>query len=317
MPQNRNYQTPTMDMCFQFARKPLPSNLQSTSNCEGKRCSFIIDSGASVNLIDEPTYNKFDIQPELKPAKSKVFTYGSTKPMEVLGTFESDIESKTRFTCATFYVTKCTHGSLLSYQTASELSLIQICVNSIQEHDFMTVEDLKQLHPELFNGVGKLTHFQVKLHIDESVQPVAQPHRRIPSHIREKVENEIKLELEQDLIERVDGPTPWVSPLVTPPKPGQPGQIRICLDARLVNRAIQRTRYVTPTLDDIIHDLNGAKVFSKMDLKQAYKQLELHPDSRYITTFATHMGLFRYKRMVFCPLQGERNFSGNDLTDTE
>ena len=37
----------------------------------------------------------------------------------------------------------------------------------------------------------------------------------------------------------------------------------------------------------------GAKYFSKLDLAQAYHQLELHEDSRYITTFSTHIGLFR------------------------
>ncbi|CAB3987363.1 Hypothetical predicted protein [Paramuricea clavata] len=40
-------------------------------------------------------------------------------------------------------------------------------------------------------------------------------------------------------------------------------------------------------------EVNGAKFFSKIDLKQAYHQLELHPDSRFITTFSTHEGLFR------------------------
>ena len=40
-----------------------------------------------------------------------------------------------------------------------------------------------------------------------------------------------------------------------------------------------------PTLDEVVHDLNGAKVFSKLDLNQGYHQLVLHPDSRHITTF--------------------------------
>ena len=54
-----------------------------------------------------------------------------------------------------------------------------------------------------------------------------------------------------------------------------------------------------PTLDDLIADLNGAKVFSKLDMTQAYHQLEIDKDSRQITTFATHVGLFRYKRQLF------------------
>jgi len=45
--------------------------------------------------------------------------------------------------------------------------------------------------------------------------------------------------------------------------------------------------------------LNGAKVFTKLDLNQGYNQLELAPESRHITTFGTHMGLMRYKRLNF------------------
>jgi hypothetical protein len=45
--------------------------------------------------------------------------------------------------------------------------------------------------------------------------------------------------------------------------------------------------------------LNGATVFSKLDLNQGYNQLELAPESRYITTFSTHLGLMCYKRLNF------------------
>ncbi|CAB4040764.1 Hypothetical predicted protein [Paramuricea clavata] len=65
------------------------------------------------------------------------------------------------------------------------------------------------------------------------------------------------------------------------------------------NQAIKRERHVTPTIKEIIGDLNGAKVFNKLDLNQGYNQLELAPESWYITTFDTHLGLMRYKRLNF------------------
>ena len=68
---------------------------------------------------------------------------------------------------------------------------------------------------------------------------------------------------------------------------------------RRANTAIQRERHVTPTIHETILDLNGSKVFSKLDLNAGYHQLELHPDSRNITTFSTHVGLRRYKRLNF------------------
>ena len=138
--------------------------------------------------------------------------------------------------------------------------------------------------------------FQVELHIDPSVPPVTQPHRRIPFHLRKKLDAELDKLERQGIIEPVDGPTPWVSPLVVTPKPKNPDQVRVCVNMRQPSRAILRKRHITPTVDDLIHDLNGATVFSKIDLNSGYHQLQLTPDSRYITTFSTHRGVRRYTR---------------------
>ena len=145
----------------------------------------------------------------------------------------------------------------------------------------------------VFEGIGKLKEFQVKLHIDDSVPPVTQRYRRIPFHQRQKVTSAL-IELEKnDVIERVDGPTPWVSPIVVVPKPQRPGEVRICVDMREASRAIERERHPSPTMDGIVHSLNDARIFSKIDLRLGYHQLVLAEESRYITTFS------RYKRLNF------------------
>ena len=150
-----------------------------------------------------------------------------------------------------------------------------------------------------FMELGKLKNYQIKLHIDENVPPVAQPHRRVPFHVRKQLEEQLQRDEELGVIERIEGPTPWVSPIVVAPKPKSPGKVRVCVDMRQANKAIKRERHVTPTIKEMIGDLNGAKVFTKLDLNQGYNQLELAPESRYITTFGTHMGLMRYKRLNF------------------
>ncbi len=52
------------------------------------------------------------------------------------------------------------------------------------------------------------------------------------------------------MIEKADGPTPWVSPIVVVPKKGQ-NKIRICIDMRAANKAIKRKRHPTPTLNEL------------------------------------------------------------------
>ena len=68
---------------------------------------------------------------------------------------------------------------------------------------------------------------------------------------------------------------------------------------RNTNKAITHERHILPTIDELIHDLCGSTVYSKLDLRSGYPQLELVPSSRYIITFSTHAGLFRYKRLNF------------------
>ena len=75
------------------------------------------------------------------------------------------------------------------------------------------------------------------------------------------------------------------------------GDVRICTDAKLLNTAIMREIHHTPTIKEISTELNGAKIISKLDIRSAYNQLELHPDSRDITVFSAHMGLYSYKRL--------------------
>ena len=258
----------------------------------------LIDSGAAVNIISENIYNMLKPQPEMKVANIKIFSYGSKHALPIMGVFECSVKAKDRNTQATFYVLKGSGHSLLSYDTASKLGLIQI-INAVDPTIRSVSDELIDSHPELFTGIGKLKDFRVKLHINPEVQPTCQPHRRVPFHVRQKVEEELRKLEEDDIIERVTGPTPWVSPIVTPPKPKDPDQVGICVDMRQANVAIQRERHLTPTMDDVIHELNGARVFSKLDLNKGYHQLELHPDSRYITTFTTHLGLRRYKRLSF------------------
>ncbi|XP_062610353.1 uncharacterized protein K02A2.6-like [Saccostrea cucullata] len=257
--------------------------------------SVLVDTGSSINVVDECTFKKLENKVKLRKADTRVFAYGSKTTLDIMGKFQATIENKNKIEIADVYVVKGNSGSLLGYDTCVQLQIVQKIASLSDDK----IEILCQKYPKVFNGIGKLKHKQVKLHVDESVKPVSQPHRRIPFHVRKQVEKELEKLEKLDIIEKVNGPTPWVSPIVVAPKPKKPGEIRLCVDMRKANTAIQRERHVTPTIDDMILDLNGSKVFSKLDLNAGYHQLELHPDSRNITTFSTHVGLRRYKRLSF------------------
>ena len=135
----------------------------------------------------------------------------------------------------------------------SSILQLQNRSNAVSGHpgssETITDDALPRLGYTLYklHGLGKLKGRQVKIHIDETVQPVAQPHRRIPFHVGKQLEEQLEKDEQQEVIERVDGPTPWVSPIVVAPK-REPGKVRICIDMRQANKAIQRERHLTPTI---------------------------------------------------------------------
>ncbi len=73
----------------------------------------------------------------------------------------------------------------MSYSTAVDLNIVP-AINSV---DTPKTDQLVGEYSDLFHGLGKLKDKVIKLHIDESVAPVALPHRRMPFHIRKQVEN--------------------------------------------------------------------------------------------------------------------------------
>ena len=123
---------------------------------------------------------------------------------------------------------------------------------------------LLEEYADLFQGIGKMEGAQVDLHVDRTVTPVAQPHRKIPFSERTKLEAKLEKLIGDDVIEKVGEPTSWVSPVVITPK-RTANEIRLNVDMREANKAIPRTHTVMPTLEDITHELNGATVLSHLD----------------------------------------------------
>jgi hypothetical protein len=253
------------------------------------------DSGATVNILNNRDYRSLSPKPDLIPSKTKIYPYMSRSPLILSGKFEAELRNGDNVCQETIYVVQGHSSSVISWRTSQQLNLIKAAnaVNHQKSPDFLSE------FPNVTNGLGAYIGDPVRVHVNHDIKPVAQPHRRIPFHVRKKVEEKLMQLKDADIIERSEGPTPWVSPIVVVPKPRNPQDIRICVDMRSANRAIVRERHIIPTIDDIAVDLNGCKMFSKLDLTQGYHQILLHPDSRYITTFSTHIGLWQYKRLNF------------------
>lgn len=112
---------------------------------------------------------------------------------------------------------------LLGKNTATALGVLHIgpkvSVNAIQltqTTDFCA--QLKEQYKGCFEGLGKLRYFQLSIHLDSSASPVAQAVCRLPFSVRKPVKEKLQQLENMDVTEKVEGPTPWISPLVVMPK---------------------------------------------------------------------------------------------------
>lgn len=133
------------------------------------------------------------------------------------------------------HVVKGNAMNLMSCETSEKLAFVKFAC-AIQQPK----EDIVREYEDRFEGIGKMTDAKVQLNINKDVKPIAQKSRRIPFHLRDQVEKEIERLKEFDIIEDATGATLWASPLVIVHKTD--GQIRVCLDSRAINTAIERER---------------------------------------------------------------------------
>jgi len=86
------------------------------------------------------------------------------------------------------------------------------------------------------------------------------------------------------------------------------GSLRLCVNLSDVNKAIILDTYPLPTMDELTERIAGSTVFSKVDLLWGYLQLELAEDRRYLTSFVTHEGVYRFHSLPFGLASGPSAF---------
>ena len=160
-------------------------------------------------------------RPTLQPHSPMNYEYGSRSTLPVIGNFCTHVIHKNANTMSTFHVvktdSKLTHANLLCDETAQKLGILQFALSFSMSANVTPMNVCEQF-PKLFaDGVSKLSDTKIKLRIDPSVQPVSQRHRLIPLHVRKDTEAELDRLEKLDIIEKVDGPTPWVSPISPTP----------------------------------------------------------------------------------------------------
>ena len=111
---------------------------------------------------------------------------------------------------------------------------------------------------------------------------------------------------EHKIIKGIHIPTDWCASIEAVPKDN--GTVRICVDLTKLNENVRRQNLPMPTTDQLLADLAGTTVYTKLDCNKGFHQIPLSKESQELTTFITPFGRFAHKRMPFGICSGPEIF---------
>lgn len=156
----------------------------------------------------------------------------------------------------------------------------------IKIDDIPIVRDFVDVFPEDLPGLPFDREIEFAIDLVPETAPISMaPYRMAPAELKE-----LKLQL-QELLEKGfirPSVSPWGAPVLFVKK--KDGSMRLCIDYRQLNKVTVRNKYPLPRIDDLFDQLQGAKVFSKIDLRSGYHQLKVKQEDIPKIAFCTRYG---------------------------
>ncbi|XP_051782584.1 uncharacterized protein K02A2.6-like [Erpetoichthys calabaricus] len=282
--------------CQLFAAMQLRNNL----------VKFQLDCGATCNIIPINLVNP-DVQIQKTDQVLVMYNKSTLKPVGKCHLKFRNPCNKKLYRLEFMVIDAHSTVPLLGSRAVQGMKLVEVQSENILVVDnVMTRTDgedtvgqwtMKQITGEfidIFTGDGCLPgHY--KIEIDQGVEPVKLPKRRIPVAMMGPLKEELDNLHERGIITPVEHSTDWISSLIVVKKPSS--KLRICIDPRPLNKALKRSHFPLPTIEDILPELSKAKVFTVCDVKNGFWHVQLDNPSSYLTTFATPYGRYRWLRM--------------------
>ena len=184
----------------------------------GTNINYKLDTGSQVNILPKKEYTKLIHKPKLHPAKVKLTAYNGTD-IPVVGKCIVTLKNGYQEYKVLFIVAEMDSVPLLGLNTCKKLNLINRVMTVDCEYSSLINE-----YSDCFGEIGSLSKVH-HLTIDGNFSPVIQAPRKVPFALREKLKDELNLMMRLNIIDKIDGPTDWVSNLVIVEKPN--GKLRV------------------------------------------------------------------------------------------
>lgn len=156
---------------------------------------------------------------------------------------------------------------------------------------------LQKYWRKLDPSTTKIRGLQVKLTLKQNVKSVFLKARSVPFKLLPLVDQKLQSLVQKGVLEKVNT-SKWATLIV--PVLKRNNTVRICGDFKVtINPELEIDEHPLPTIDELFATMAGGKKFTKIDLQQAYLQLEVREEDRELLTLNTHRGLFRSTRLMY------------------
>ncbi|GJS48024.1 putative reverse transcriptase domain-containing protein [Tanacetum coccineum] len=186
--------------------------------------------------------------------------------------------------------------TLLSHGCEGFLATIHDTTSDVSSiHDQPIVSEFQDVFPEELPGIPPIRDVEFNIELIPGAEPISKaPYRMAPIELKE-LKDQLQELLERGFIR--PSVSPWGAPVLFVKK--KDGSMRLCIDYRELNKITIRNRYPLPRIDDLFDQLQGAKHFSKIDLRSGYHQLRVKEQDISKTAFRTRYGHYEFLVMPF------------------
>lgn len=247
-----------------------------------------VDSGAKVNVLSVHHANVLGISKSTLRSTTIVLTSFQGDCVVPLGTVFLPVRLNGFELVVEFFVVPNCQSILLGFRDAVRFELIK----RPGKHN---KRSLARVHP--IHEFTSYNREELHLVLTADAKPVCMPPRPIPLAKQEPVKKELDRMVAEGIIVPETEPSEWCSPILIRTKPN--GAIRVCLDPKYLNQYLRRPLYPLPNIDTVFQRVQGAKIFTKLDLTQGFWHIRLDEESSRLCTFSTPFGRYRYLRMPF------------------
>ncbi|GAU33777.1 hypothetical protein TSUD_393390 [Trifolium subterraneum] len=166
---------------------------------------------------------------------------------------------------------------------------------SLSPSDIPIVREYLDVFPEEINSLPPEREIEFSIDLVPGSQPISvAPYRMSPLELRE-----LKSQLEELLQKHFIRPSvsPWGAPVLLVKK--KDGTMWLCIDYRQLNKVTIKNKYPLPCIDDLLDQLRGATIYSKIDLRSGYHQIRIRTSDVSKTAFRTRCGHYEFLVMPF------------------